>query len=218
MFFWKRNLSFLVLINAAIATAAQTSRGYFHPKFDSITREHKSIAILPFEVVLNLRPLERKQLKDSEFQSLQKQEGLIIQKTLDAYMFKKRTKRAINIEIQETDSTNKLLRAKRWSSDSITKKSKKELTSLLGVDAVFYGTFHVNRPVATHVAGTLQDITGIPLSNIAGECVIYLFDGKSGALLWQFWRHFSQGSRATIDSVIEAVMRSAARNIPYSNK
>ena len=42
---------------------AQTKEIYTHPNFDSIAKDHSYLAILPFNVTINLRPNQKKKLK-----------------------------------------------------------------------------------------------------------------------------------------------------------
>lgn len=207
---------FVFFFNVAVILKAQNSNEYLHPKFDSITKVHKSIAILPFDVQLSYRPIEKKYISDSDKSSLQKQEGAMAQKTLDAFLFKKINKKKNEIYIQDIDSTNKLFRNNKWQNDSIIQKSMKDIAALLNVDAILYGVFKTNRPVSKEIATTFWNLTGMGiLPNISGNCVMYLYDGSSGELLWKFKRNFDGGPNSNIDAEFEPIMKAISRRLPY---
>ena len=212
----KTKFLFIILLGIGFTGKAQKEKEYFHPKYDSIINLHKSIAVLPFDVALNFRPVERNQLSESDLHSLQKQEGIMIQKTLDAFLFKKKLKKDFKIDIQELDSTNKILKRTRWQVDTSIQKSMKQAASFLGVDALLYGVFNTNRPVSREVATAFWNVTRIPLlPNITGYCTVYLYDGNSGELLWKFKKTFSGGPNVNIDVFFEPLMKSVCRRLEY---
>src|SRR5687767_8420684 len=90
-----------VLLLATLCLKSQTKNNYIHPEFDSIIADHKSIALLPFEVIINLRPLEEKYMKPGGLEAMQKYEGLTLQKALDAYLFKQKLKKELKVEVQD---------------------------------------------------------------------------------------------------------------------
>ena len=49
----------LVVLAIAFNAGAQTKEIYTHPQFDSIAQKHTQLAILPFDVLINLRPKEK---------------------------------------------------------------------------------------------------------------------------------------------------------------
>ena len=212
----KSKFLFIILLGLGFTSKAQKEKEYFHPKYDSIINLHKSIAILPFDVALNFRPVERNQLSESDLQSLQKQEGTMVQKTLDAFLFKKKLKKDFKIDIQEIDSTNRILKKSRWQIDTSIQKSMKEVASFLKVDALLYGVFNTNRPVSKEVATAFWNVTRFALlPNITGYCTIYLYDGKSGELLWKFKRNFAGGPNVNIDAFFEPLMKTVCRRLQY---
>lgn len=209
-------LFLLSLLQLSFSLKAQQKDEYLHPKFDSITKLHRSIAILPFDVLLNFRAVEKIQINESDLQSLQRREGGMIQKTLDAFLFKKTIKKKVGIEIQDIDSTNSLFRKSKWTKDSIIQRSMKDIAALLGVDAILYGSFKTNRPVSREVSTAFYNLTRLDLlPTISGDCVVYLYDGTSGELLWKDKKGFEGGSSVTIDVFFEPLMRRVSRRLPY---
>ena len=208
-----------VLLLAFVCLKAQTKDNYLHPEFDSIIADHRTIAILPFDVTINLRPLEEKYMKPGGLESLQKYEGLAIQKALDAYLFKQKLKKEFKIEVQDTDSTNRLLREKGWTRDSLIQKSSDVVCAHLGVDAVISGTFTVNRPVSKDVSKAFMIATGgFHLNTISGDCIFYVHNGGKGELLWRYKKRFAYGPTTNPDQMINLIMKGAARKLPYEDQ
>lgn len=71
----------LFFIGFGTSVSAQTKL-YAHPQFDQLAKDHKTIAILPFEAQVMLRPKQMKEITHEQLAEMQKSEGLAIQQSM----------------------------------------------------------------------------------------------------------------------------------------
>lgn len=77
-----KTLLFLLLIFTAYHSYSQTREIYVNPNFGELTRDHKKLAILPFKMIIKLRPKQMEQMTPAQRQQLEKDEGLAVQSAL----------------------------------------------------------------------------------------------------------------------------------------
>lgn len=97
----------LAAFSISFILSGQTKEIYTHPDFDSLTRDHKVIAILPFEVKLRLRPKQMKKLEPEDLKKLETAEGHAVQNALHTYFLKQ--KDSCKVSFQDISKTNALL-------------------------------------------------------------------------------------------------------------
>jgi len=74
----KKIFSILFFITLIFQSVGQTSL-FEHPKFDEIAKTHKTIAILPFQTSVELRPKQMKEMTKEQLHDLEKSEAKSIQ-------------------------------------------------------------------------------------------------------------------------------------------
>jgi hypothetical protein len=196
---------------------AQTKEIYTHPQFDSLAKDHTTLAILPFEAVINLRPKEKEKLKPGELEQLQKKEGDAVQSAIQTYFLKVKEKEAFKVTFQDISKTNVLLAKAGWTIDSFRVKTKEELAALLGVDGVISGSLYTDKPMSEGASIALGIAFGYFGSTNSGKCTINVHEGKGGELLWKYEKTLSRSMGSDINSVINAMMRKASRKFPYED-
>lgn len=70
----KKLLLFITLLLSFWTIDAQTNL-YEHEKFDELTKDHKTIAIVTFKTQVKLRPKQMKALKEGDLEKLEKAES-----------------------------------------------------------------------------------------------------------------------------------------------
>ncbi len=196
---------------------AQTKEIYTHPQFDSLAKDHSNLAILPFDVTLNLRPKEKEKLKAGELEEVQKKEGLAVQSAIQTYFLKKKEKESFKVNFQDISKTNALLAKGGWNTDTLRTKTKEELCTFLGVDGVISGTLFTDKPMSEGASIALGVMFGFFGSTNSGKCTINVHDGAGGDLLWKYEKTLSRSLGSDINSVINAMMRKASRKFPYED-
>jgi hypothetical protein len=205
---------------AACIVCGQRKEIYTHPQFDSIAKDHSLLAILPFDVTINLRPGEKKKLKEGELETLERTEGDSVQSAIQTYFLNQKTKKEFKVNFQDISTTNALLAKNNWTVDSFKVKTREEICHYLGVDGIISGTLLTDKPVSEEVSFTRLILTRawIPVGygkTNSGICAINVHEGKAGELLWRYEKKLSRGLGSDINSVIDAMMHKASIKFPY---
>jgi hypothetical protein len=225
--------SVLLILSTTQVLFGQTLENYTHPQFDSIAKGHTLLAILPFKVMLRLRPRVSKKLEPEDFERLEKIEGEAAQTALQSYFLKQKEKDSFKVSFQDVHETNAILAQAGWTDDSLRLKTTKQICRKLRVDGVISGTIMTNRLLSDEGAvaltalgigvsavgalfGGTPDWTGPGRTN-TGNCTINLHEAKTGKLLWTYEKELSRGLGSNTNSIINAIMRKASKKFPYEN-
>ena len=207
---------------ASCVVCGQTKEIYIHPHFDSIAKDHSLLAILPFDVTINLRPGQMKKLKKGELETLERKEGDSVQSAIQTYFLNQKTKKEFKVNFQDISTTNAQLAKNNWTVDSFKVITKEEICHYLGVDGIISGTLLTDKPVSEEVSFTRSILTPwwVPVGNgktNSGKCTINVYEGKAGELLWKYEKTLSRSLGSDINSVIDAMMHKASRKFPYED-
>lgn len=201
----------------AVAAAAQTREIYTNPKFRELTKAHQTVAVLPFKVVLSLRPAEVTKRGGAEgVQRLEEQEGLSVQDAMHSYFLKMKQEREIAVDVQDLNKTNALLARNGLTPAKLAAATMEELAALLGVDAVVSGTFESSQPMSDGAAVAVLMVTGFGGATNTGKLAVNINDGKTGELLWKYDKTLARGLGSNTGTIIMTIMRKASRQMPYS--
>jgi hypothetical protein len=197
----------------------QTKEIYTNPQFDSIAKDHSLLAILPFDVTINLRPKQKEKLRQGELENLQKKEGEGVQSAIQTYFLKQKEKESFKVNFQDVSKTNALLAKANWTIDSLRSKTKEEVCKLLSADGLISGTLFTDKPLsdgAVFAVALLTDGWLVGPTN-SGKCTINVHEAKAGELLWKYEKTLSRSLGSDINSIINAMMRKASRKFPYED-
>ena len=208
-------LAFACLI--AINAGAQTKEIYTHPQFDTIADDHKMLAILPFNVLINLRPKEKEKMKPGELENMQKKEGDAVQSALQTYFLKRKEKEEFKVSFQDIAKTNALLAKKGWNTDSLKTLTMEEISGYLGVDGIISGSLYTDKPMSEGASVALGIMFGVYGPTNSGKCTINVQEGDRGELLWKYEKTLSRSLGSDINTVINTMMRKASRKFPYED-
>ena len=221
-----------VLFAFSLIVMGQTKEIYTHPEFDSLTRDHRELAILPFQVMLRLKPKQMKKLEIEDLEKLERAEGEAVQNALYTYFLKQKEKDSLKVSFQDISYTNTSLAQVGWTIDSLRLKTKKEICRKLNVDGVITGTVITSKLMSDEAAvllttlGTVVSIAGLflgaggdwiggPGATNTGSCQINVFDAKTNKLLWRYDKSLGRGLGSNTNSVMNALMRKASKKFPY---
>ena len=213
------NKFIITLIFAAFATTifAQSRAIYVNPKFYSIARDHKKVAVIPFNVSLGLRPKERASMSDEQFKDMEQKEGLSAQNALVSWFLKKQNAQNYDVQFQDVTTTNALLLKSGMDVHDLSMHTPAEIARVLGVDAVMGGMIKTSKPLSDGASLAMGAIVGFYGSTNTGNIVINLNDGPSGDLLWKYDNDLSGSLGSDMDSIMDSLMRKAARKFPYAD-
>lgn len=207
-------LMMLSLITAIHAYAQfEGSKQIFEsPKLAEEKARHKVVAIVPFIAKITYKKLPKNFSPEAN-----KEQERTMAKAIQSGMYTFFLRRAADytVEFQDVEKTNILLK-KAGVLDKLDEMTKDELAKILGVDAVIGGTFDTEQTKTE--AGAIASAVlfgGLGGKTGSGTLTMTLNDGKSGDLLWRFFKTMDDNIMASTDDLIERMMRKVTRNFPY---
>jgi hypothetical protein len=206
-------LVFLVVIMNT--SYAQTKEIYVNPDFNSLSKDHKIIAILPFKAIIKLRPKQMEKMTKDEFSQLQKDEGLAVQSALQSYFLKRKEQHAFRVKLLDLGTTNALLAKNNIDQANTETYTPKELAEILGVDGIVMGVLSSDKPMSEGASVALGLAVGFYGPTNSGKCTINVNDGKTGELLWKYEKTLSRSLGSDTNTIINTMMRKASRQLPY---
>ncbi|MCP3910674.1 MAG: hypothetical protein GY713_06945, partial [Actinomycetia bacterium] len=161
----------LILLPLVLLTVACTAVDYQSPRFRDLTLGHRTVAVLPFEMVFQGKA--PKGLTAAQIRSIEEGESMAFQTSLYFRLLNRVGKGKIGVEIQPVEVTNRILADHRIGIRESWEMSTEALARTLGVDAV----------VRTRVEKTryLSDLAsyGIDVgSHVAAEIVHHATGGN----------------------------------------
>ena len=181
---------------------------FIHPDFKSITESHKVIAVVPFDIDLDLSlsELKRRQLSEEEGASLQKELTYYIESQIDA----------LNVTIQPYEETLANMRSSGIDYRSSLLMESKELARKLKVDAVIRGSLSISVLLSEGIENQFSWIDLWVLSPSFGRITLKLVDGQSSKLLWRHEKVIDRNTGKNTRELVEKMMKQIARNFPYT--
>ncbi|MEO1415536.1 MAG: hypothetical protein AAFW00_09670 [Bacteroidota bacterium] len=212
----KKHLCILLyLIGMASSLTAQKTAVYIHPFFGALTADHQELAILPFDVTLELRPREGEKVSAEKIQQLAEKEGLEIQNTLYGFFLKKSVQKDLTVTVQDIVTTNALLAKQGITRENIHAYTPQEVAKLLKVDGVIMGNLLSSKPMSEDAAVFIGVVTGFYGSINSGKCTVKVYDAKTDALLWRYEKKLSRGLGSGTQTIITAIMRRVIWDFPF---
>lgn len=201
----------LILVVTGCATV------YTAADFADRTAEHETVALLPFDVSINLRELPEG-LTEEDLRAQERDEAYSFQRQLYTQFLQRYARGQYTVEFQDIDTTNVLLNRADVDYRAIySSYTRAELADLLDVDAVVSGAIGRSRPLGTGAAIVTTVLFGVGVTNQV-EASMTVHDGDDGALLWSYDHEVGGGLGSTPEGVAESLMRGVARSFPYDTR
>jgi hypothetical protein len=207
----------LVALLTTATMFAQSKAIYVNPDFAKLARSHKQLAILPFDVTMDLRPKERAQITDEQMREMEINEGEGVQSALHSYFLKKKGQNEFKVDFQDPRKTNAELTKAGIDLNNVREHTPAELAKLLGVDGVVWGDLHTTKPMSEGASVALGLLVGVWGPTNAGSISIQISDGDSEEILWKYDKTLSREFGSDINTVVDAMMRKASRKFPYND-
>ena len=209
----------LILVVVLFSTSAFTqTRLYVNPAFGQKTKNHKVIAVLPFQVTLKLRPKQMRDITPQQLTDMEYSQGKGIQSAMFSWFLARGKKGQLKVRVQDPMTTNAILGKKGITIKNITDYTPKELANFLGVDAVVMGTFETNKPLSTGASIALGVLTGFYGNTNKAVMNLFIYNGKDGEILVNYHKAVAGSLGSTVESMVNILMRKASRRIPYFKK
>lgn len=209
---------FLLLLFVSFVSNIQSqSKLYENPKFDSIAKSHKTIAIIPFKAQVKLRPRQLKNMTNEQLHDLEKAEGESIQSAMYSWFLKRKKRGKLqNLEVQDPKSTTVFLKKKDIDYNNITDYTPQELAEILKVDAVITGELETNKPMSEGAAIAIALLVGFWGNTNSAIINMSVHDKSSGILLWNYNKIVRGSSYSSPEDLINVLMRKASRRLAYT--
>ena len=205
----KTFLSALFLVSFHLVVSQKTI--YQSETFETLSKNHKILAIIPFRAVLELD----EKPEDTNLDTLKIQEGLAVQSAFETYFLKRKKRKGFTVEFQDTKLTNALLKKNGISESTIDVYTIKELSRILGVDGIVHGDLRINALISKGVSTSYDFISFITGKSDYGRIAVKVSDGQTDKLLWKYEKTINRKSGRNTNAIVESMMKQATRKFPY---
>ena len=207
---FKLLLALTLLVGATVE--AQTHL-FEHPDFETIAKDHKTIAIIPFSAKVSLRPKQMKEITAEQLKEMEINEGSSIQTAMYSWFLKRKKRGKLLINVQDPNKTNALLKKNEVDMEITTPE---ELAKLLEVDAVITGQIETDKPMSDGASIALGLLVGFWGSTNSATVNMSVNNAEDGTLLWNYNKRVSGSLGSSNDQLINTLMRKASRRLAYT--
>lgn len=207
-----KKVTLLLVLFISVFSQAQTKL-FVDPEFNTIAKQHKTIAILPFEVTIKLRPKQMKDISQEQLATMEKKEGISIQNAMYSWFLKRKKRGKLKVVVQDPSKTRVLLKKNKIDLETTTKE---ELAKILGVDAVVSGTIQTNKPMSEEASIALDIFLGVRTPTNSAVVNISVTNGLDGKLLWNYNKKIRGSVGSTNEDLVNILMRKTSRRLAYT--
>ncbi|MEM6844398.1 MAG: hypothetical protein AAF944_19300 [Bacteroidota bacterium] len=197
-------------------TSAQFTRSiYIHPNFDQLAQNHQTLAIIPLDVTVKLRPKQMREMSAEDLDRLEEQEGESVQSALHSYFLRRKSRHNFGVDFQDVTRTNALLAKNGITYDVLGEYITEDLAEMLGVDGIISGILITDKPMSEAGAVAIGVLFGVSTPTNSGKVAVNINDGATGELLWKYEKALSRDLGSDTNQIVNALMRKASRKFPY---
>jgi hypothetical protein len=213
-----KQIQLLLTFIVSSSLLAQTSL-YENPDFDEIEKSHKSIAVLPFNTTVKLRPKQMEKMTTEQLLKLEIAEGKSIQTAMYSWFLKRKKRGDLKtIEVQDPNKTKALLGKKNITQENISNFTPEELAGILGVDAIITGNYKTSKPMSEGASVALGLLIGFWGTTNSATINMSVNNASDGVLLWNYNKKVRGSIGSSPDDLINKLMRKASRRLSYTKK
>lgn len=199
----------LLFVMLCIAFSSCGPEIYQASSFEEESKNHKVVAIMPFDVLIEARRLS-KGVTQEMVQDQQRDYGYGMQSDLYGYFPKQMSKNRYTVTFQDVHKTNVILSDAGVTYEDLRHASKDEICKILGVDAVVSGNATMSKPMSDGAAIALGLLVGAWGSTNSVNITIH--EGAKGDLMWKY-DYMASGSVGSSRQILtNTLMRTHLRN------
>jgi hypothetical protein len=188
---------------------------YKSNEFSSVASTHKTVAIIPAIVSIQLRPNQAKKITAEEIKNNEQSTGYSIQDKMYSWLLRRNDKMNFTVTFQDVNKTNSLLKKANIQYADLQGTSKKDLADLLGVDAVISTNVNMEKPMSEGASIAVGALTGFWGSTNAATITIDIHEHINGDLIWKYDYNASGSAFSSASQLVDGLMRNASKKFPY---
>ncbi len=189
---------------------------YVHPDGDNYAANTKTMAILPLDTQVKLRPKQLKEFTSEQIEEMEKAEALDVQKGMHSWFLTRKKRGSLTINVQTPARTNALLKKAGVDIHNYQEYLPSELGKILGVDCIVMGTFETNKPMSAAASIALGALFGAFGSTQSAICNFDFYDTRDDELVVNYLKKVKGGLGSDSQDLINVLMRKVTRRIPYT--
>ena len=198
----------LILLIAVAFILQSCAKIFYTPDAARLAAAQKIIAIVPPKVAI----APRKNIAGDALIEQQKTESVNFQKEMYSWMLKRKMQGAINVEVQDVETTNVILTKAGFEYAKVL--TPKEMCDILGVDGIVTSNYSLTKPMSEGAAVALGILIGMWGATNEATVSLSVHDISTDKMIWNF-DHKLSSSLSTPARLVDALMRQASRKMPY---
>ncbi|MBC8085217.1 MAG: hypothetical protein H7Z21_18630 [Hymenobacter sp.] len=205
----------------ALCTLLLTACGpsiYLAQDFRSYAPTHKTVAILPAYVTMQLRPNQAKNTTPEQQREMETKSGVDFQEKIYAWLLRRGQQRGYTVQFQDVLQTNSRLRESQIPVAELRSRSPQELAKILGVDAILTTSVRTSKPMSDGAAVAVGLLAGAWGATNQANITVNIHEAGAGKLLWKYDYVAAGSVFSSSETVVDVLMRNASKKFPYTPK
>jgi hypothetical protein len=205
------NVKFLLACMLTIGLASCGPTIYKADNFEANKSKIKTLAIIPFNISIDMKRLPKGVTVESIKESEEKT-GFSMQNSVYSWFLRRHTD--YTTQFQDIDRTNSILKKNNIKYEDLIGTDKAELCKLLGVDGIVSGKATMSKPMSEGGAIALGLLVGAWGATNKTDVTISVHD-KGANLQWKYDYQASGSVGSSTENLTNALMRNASKKFPY---
>jgi hypothetical protein len=202
-----KQLAVVILATILFSSCAKI---FYSPDAYSLAHNQKIIAIIPPTVSI----AAKRKVDAGALIEQQKTESKNFQKEMYSWMLKRKMQGKISQEIQETETTNAILKKAGYPEILLTTA---ELCEVLKVDGIMTSNYSLSKPMSDGVAIAAAILADSWNSTNEVRATLGICDYSSKKLIWNYDYKSSGSLGSTPSKLVNNLLREASKKMPYMN-
>lgn len=227
-------MRYIVLVSVTLLLLLASCKSYYVTNdFDTRTANHKTVAILPFEMIFTGTKPEKLTDEDLRIIGEAESKAFMISFYNEVLRSTHGGRNLIRVDVQHFDKTLSILQANNIDMRASWKEDPGELAKLLGVDAVVKARIEKHRlmsdlasygiDLGMHILGVLSDyslwfLLPPDLAKSKEIKSTYSLLDEKGTALWSIAYDMDADWSSPANEIIDEINRKSAKHFPYRTK
>ncbi|TPE43087.1 hypothetical protein [Pontibacter mangrovi] len=209
-----RKFYLLVFLCLSLALHSCGPQIYQAASFDQVKQNHKVLAILPFDVIIEARRFPKGVTAEMMVEQ-QRDYGYGMQEDVYGYFLRQMSKDKYTVKFQDVNKTNALLNEAGLTYEDLRTTSKEKLCQVLGVDAIVSGNATMSKPMSDGAAVAVGLLVGAwgPTNSVTTTITVH--EAEAGDLMWKYDYEASGSVFSSRQALSNALMRNSSKKFPY---